>query len=356
MKQNTANFSGKTIFVGMDIHKNSWNLGIYLEDNFIRNVHQKPSPSLLEQYLHKHYPVAKYVTAYEAGKFGYWIHRQLTSQGITCLVVNPADIPKSQKDKLQKTDASDSRNIGSQLQKGQLISIHIPSEQQEADRLLYRHRKRIWKDLVRCKNRIKGHLAYVGLEIPVEYDNSSWSKNFINWLKNLPNLKASSRLSLDYQIVQMEFLRKELLKISNDIRTMMREQRYKKNYYLLRSIPGIGPLTAASILVELGSDMTRFKRFEELNSFVGLLPLEHSSGESENKGNLTVRRHKQLRSDLIECAWTAKRIDPALSLYYTEHLKRKEHNVVIIKIARKLLSRIRYVLVNQKEYVKGVVK
>lgn len=356
MKQITANFSGKTIFVGMDVHKASWNLGIYIDDNFIRNVHQKPSPDILEQYLLKQYPGAKYVTAYEAGKFGFWIQRQLTAKGIECLVVNPADIPKSQKDKLQKTDASDSRNIGSQLQKGQLRGIYIPSEQQEADRQLYRHRKRIWKDLVRCKNRIKGHLAFAGLDIPAEYDNSSWSKNFIIWLKKIPNLKAPSRLALDFQIVQMEFLRKELLKISNEIRSMMREQRYKKNYYLLRSIPGIGPLTAASILVELGNDMTRFRRFEELNSFVGLLPMEHSSGESENKGSLTVRKHKQLRSDLIECAWTAKRIDPALSLYYSEQIKRKEHNVVIIKIARKLLSRIRYVLMTQKEYEKGVVK
>ena len=355
MKQITANFIGKTIFVGMDVHKNSWNLGLYLDDVFLRNVHQKPNPSSLKQFLESNYPGAKYVSAYEAGKFGFWIHRQLTSMGIECLVVNPADIPKSQKDKLQKTDANDSRNIGSQLQKGQLRGIHIPDQQQEADRLLFRHRKRIWKDLVRCKNRIKGHLAFCGIAIPDAYDNTSWSKNFIQWLKNLALEKVSNRKSLDYQIAQMEFLRGELLKISNDIRAMMREQRHKTNYYLLRSIPGIGPLTAASILVELG-DIQRFKQFCKLNSFVGLLPTEHSSGEKESQGSLTVRRHKQLRSDLVECAWTAKRIDPALSLYYGEQIKCKEHNIVIIKIARKLLSRIRYVLINQKEYVKGVIK
>ena len=102
--------------------------------------------------------------------------------------------------------------------------------------------------------------------------------------------------------------------------------------------------------------MKRFERFCQLNSFVGLLPTEHSSGENEKHGPLTMRRHKQLRSDLVESAWRAKRIDPALSVYYSEQIKRKEHNVVIIKIARKLLSRIRYVLLNQKEYEKGVIK
>ncbi len=86
----------------------------------------------------------------------------------------------------------------------------------------------------------------------------------------------------------MEFLRKELLSISNALRKMMREQRYKTNYYLLRTIPGIGPLTAASILVEIGN-VHRFETFYRLNSFVGLLPMEHSSGQSENKLTLTVR-------------------------------------------------------------------
>ena len=108
-------------------------------------------------------------------------------------------------------------------------------------------------------------------------------------------------------IAQIEYLRKQLLQISNDIRKMMREQRYNTNYYLLRSIPGIGPLTAASILVEIG-DIKRFTDFYHLNSFVGLLPMEHSSGESTLQSTLTVRKHRQLRSDLVESAWTAKRI------------------------------------------------
>jgi transposase len=355
MEQIKSNFAGKTIFVGLDVHKNSWNLGVHLEDTFLRNVHQKPSPKILLDFLQKNYPGAIYKTAYEAGKFGFWIHRQLTALGIECLVVNPADIPKSQKDKLQKTDANDSRNIGYRLLKGELRGIHVPDEQQEADRCFFRHRKKILKDLTRCKNRIKGLLAFSGIDLPPEYDNACWSKNFIVWLKKLDCKQATRRKVLDFMISQLEFLRDELLKISNEIRKMLREQRYNTNYYLLRTIPGIGPLTAGSLLVEIG-DIKRFETFYHLNSFIGLLPMEHSSGEDTNVGNLTVRKHKQLRSDLVESAWTAKRTDPAMSLYYADQIKRKDSKIVIIKIARKLLNRIRYVLVNQKEYVKGVVK
>ena len=306
-------------------------------------------------YLHKNFPGAIYKAAYEAGKFGFWIQRQLTNLGVECLVVNPADIPKSQKDSLQKTDTRDARNISLRLQSGFLRGIHIPDEQQEADRVFFRHRKKVLKDLNRCKNRIKGLLAFTGIDIPGPYDNANWSHNFINWLKELDCKQTPRRQALNYQIRQMEFMRKELLSISNEIRKMMREQRYKTNYYLLRTIPGIGPLTAASILVEIG-DVKRFNTFSHLNSFIGLLPMEHSSGQSENKMSLTVRKHRQLRSDLVESAWTAKRTDPAMALYFDQQIKRKDSKVVIIKIARKLLNRVRYVLLNQQPYEFGIVK
>ncbi len=106
---------------------------------FIKNVHQKPHPFIMADYLKQHFPAAKYKAAYEAGKFGFWIQRQFTQLGIECLVVNPADIPKSQKDTLQKTDPRDAPNIGLRLQSGVLHSIYIPDEQQEADRVFFRH-------------------------------------------------------------------------------------------------------------------------------------------------------------------------------------------------------------------------
>ena len=351
-----TNFAEQTIYVGLDVHKRSWNAALYLNDQYLRNVHQPPSPQGLYKFLQTNYPGADYVCAYEGGKFGYWIQRQLSSKGIKCIVVNPADIPATHKDEVSKTDVRDARGIAMALQCGQLRGIYIPTVQQESDRSLVRHRKKIWRDLVRCKNRIKGFLDYTGIQLPDRFANSNWSKNFLRWLMEIQFEYTSSRMTLDYMVKEAELLRKELLSISNDIRKLMRSKDYKKLYYLLRTITGIGPLTTASLITEIG-DMKRFPSFYELNSFIGLLPTEHSSGEREVKGRLTIRRHRQLRSDLIECAWTAKRTDPALSLFYSEQLKRgKEPKLIIVKIARKLLNRIRYVWLSEKPYEKGVVK
>lgn len=56
MSKVKANFQGQKIFVGMDVHKSSWNLGIYLNDMFIKNVHQKPNPRIMANYLQTQYP------------------------------------------------------------------------------------------------------------------------------------------------------------------------------------------------------------------------------------------------------------------------------------------------------------
>ncbi|MFC0775467.1 IS110 family transposase [Terrimonas alba] len=350
-----SNFADQTIYVGLDVHKRSWNAALFLNDQYLRNIHQPPSPQALHTYLHNHYPDARYVCAYESGKFGYWIQRQLIQKNIECIVVNPADIPSAQKDDLQKTDPRDARGIAKALQSGLLKSIYIPSVQQEADRSLVRQRKKIWCDLVRCKNRIKNFLDYAGVQLPAKFNNSNWSCNFIQWLNELPFEQTGFRSTLNYMIREMELLRKELLSISNDIRRLMRSAFYKNKYYLLRTVSGIGPLTAA-LLTEIW-DMKRFSSFYELNSFIGLMPMEHSSGDKELKGRLTIRKHRQLRCDLIECAWAAKRTDPALSLYYHEQLKKgKEPKLIIVKIARKLLSRIRYVWLSEKPYQTAVVK
>lgn len=356
MTQVRTNFHGQTIYVGMDVHKRSWNTALYLGDQYLRNIHQPPSPQALHKFLSTQFPGAQYVCAYEGGKFGFWIQRQLSSKGIRCLVINPADLPLTHKDEVSKTDQRDARAIAMALQCGQLRGIYVPSLQQEADRSLVRQRKKIWRDLVRCKNRIKGFLDYTGVVLPEKYTNSNWSRNFMQWLKELPFDYDGNRRTLDYMITEAELLRKELLSISNEVRKMMRSKAYKKLYYLLRTVTGIGPLTAALLITEIG-EMKRFASFVELNSFIGLLPSEHSSGERELKGRLTIRRHRQLRSDLIECAWTAKRTDPALALYYQQQLKKgKEPKLIIVKIARKLLSRIRYVWLQQKPYVSGVVQ
>lgn len=111
MSKVTANFENQIICVGLDIHKRSWNAGIFMGDIFVKNAHQQPSPEILFNYLSKQFTGATYRCAYESEKFGYWIQRKLSELGIDCLVVNPPDIPSSHKDEVYKTDSRDALQI-----------------------------------------------------------------------------------------------------------------------------------------------------------------------------------------------------------------------------------------------------
>jgi hypothetical protein len=68
---------------------------------------QLPDPSVLVNYLTRNFPGATYHAVYEAGYSGFWIHDQLRGKGIDCIVVNPADIPTTDKERTGKTDKAD---------------------------------------------------------------------------------------------------------------------------------------------------------------------------------------------------------------------------------------------------------
>lgn len=353
METITPNFSNLQLHIGIDVHKRQWTVTILTKDIHHRTFSQPPRPEALKTYLDKWFPNARVSCAYEASKFGFWICRELLSYGYQCIVINPADIPTSSEERTNKTDSRDSRKIARLLKSGLLRAIHLPDQQAETDRQLFRFRKKLWGDLVRVKNRIKDKFIFAGIPIPAEFDNSYWTKAFLHWLKEVDLPNARLRITLDLLLEQYHFLYRHFLKTSIEVRKLQRTERYKGNAKLLRTIPGIGPLTTVQLLTEL-QNINRFENFKKLNSFIGFKPMVHASGEHDWRGRMTYRRHNALRSALVECAWTSIGKDPIMQKRYEELKKRLTPKRAIIIIARKLLSRIYYVLKNQKPYELGI--
>ena len=94
---------------------------------------------------------------------------------------------------------------------------------------------------------------------------------FIKWLKEDVTLLSPTRKSLDLLINQVETLRASLLTATREVRKLATLERYKENYELLRSIPGIGIIVAMSILTEI-YDVSRFKNEKQFASYLGLGP------------------------------------------------------------------------------------
>ena len=137
-QSNKLDFSGQNIYVGFDVHLKNWKVTIMTDELTHKTFSQPPSPEALHQYLEKNFSGGIFHSAYEAGFCGYWIHHKLESLGVKSIVVNPADIPTTDKEKVQKEDKRDSRKIAKSLRSGDLSPIYVPSAKTLEDRSLVR--------------------------------------------------------------------------------------------------------------------------------------------------------------------------------------------------------------------------
>jgi len=271
-----------------------------------------------------------------------------------CIVVHGADVSSSDKEKKRKTDKVDALKLARNLANADLTAIYVPDEDLQKERNLIRFRKKLVGDLNRSKNRLKSLLKYQGIKIPEQLGKkNNWSYNFMIWVEEEANKDVLLKDTLLLMLDQIKSLRQLLLKTERALRKLI-QTRHNEKAKLLMTAPGIGRTTAMLFLLEIG-DIKRFGPFDRLNDFVGFCPDTDSSGEIDRDTGITSRRHKQLRSALIEAAWTAIRIDPALMDAYQKLLKRMKGHYAIVRIARKLLRRMRAMLLTGQSYQKGVI-
>jgi transposase len=351
-KVNEKLFDGQSIYVGIDCHKKNWTVTILGEQYEHKTMSQNPDPDILASYLKRNFPGADYSAVYEAGFNGFYSCRRLNELGIDCKVIHAADVPTRHKEKIQKIDPVDSRKLARCLRSKEFEFIHIPEPILEADRALVRQRFRLMKDVTRTKSRVRSLLFQFNISIPERFTSGqtrNWSKVYINWLKELPLEHPSLKQTMDNYLRIGELQREELLSVNRQVRSLSQNNAYRGNYNLLISTPGIGFLTAMTFLLQIG-DIRRFKCLDDLCDYIGLVPTMHGSGDKMYTGKLINRGRKELKIMIIEASWDAVRMDPALMAKFNELTKRMNKNKAIIRIARKLVSRMRFVLMAQEPY------
>jgi len=345
------NFEGEKIYVGIDTHKKNWNVAIYHDDTALKSFRQEPSPKVLLDFLRRTYPGAEYNCAYEAGFCGFWVQKYLSENGVGCIVVNPADVPTNHKEKEFKTDPRDCRKIARSLRANLLEPIYIPTDEGLESRHVVRFYCDMSRNYTRYKNKVKAVLNFYGIEYPQEFKPaySHWSNNFYRWLQSLELKSENGSWVLQSYVQECLRAKEQKRTATKKVRELSRSKRYKSLSALLRTIPGIGLITSMIILTEI-EDIQRFQKLDELCSYVGLIPSTNSSGEKDIVGEITNRGNKFLKGAIIESTWMAIRHDPRLLHTFIRLKHRMEGNKAIVRVARKLLAKIMYVLINEKPY------
>jgi transposase len=342
---------GKEIFVGIDVHKESWQVTVRVDGEELFHGRMASEYRILRKVLDR-FEGGVIRVAYEAGPCGFGLHDQLREDGVEVMVVPPSLIPVESGNKV-KTDKRDSRKLARLLEGNMLKRVYVLSEEDRADRELLRTRRQMVEHRNDVARQIKSKLLFHGVRCSFS-GKGGWSQGFIRWLKGLNLRWATVKVSLQSLIDLYEYLTGQIGVLNRKVAELSRSDKYRGRVKLLRSVPGIGVLIAMEILVEI-QDMERFQRADELASYIGLTPSEFSTGQYVRQGRITRCGNKRVRTCLVESSWHLITKDPWMRRKYDRLKQWRGGKRAIIAIARNLIIRVRRILLNQEPYIIGAV-
>ena len=247
---------------------------------------------------------------YEAGGSGFELYRQLVSMGIDCVVIAPSMTPRKPGDRI-KTDRRDAIRLARAHRAGELTAVYVPTDLQEAARDLVRARDDARRDRVTARHRVSGFVLRHGLRF--REGKARWTDKHRRWLRGLRFAESAAQQTFDHYLAHVEYLDARLKDLDEKIAALAETAPWKGRVERLSSLRGIATLTAMILLTEL-IELRRFEHPRKLMAYAGLVPSEHSSGDSRRRGRITKAGNAHVRRILVESAWTYRHPKAALAI------------------------------------------
>lgn len=285
--------------VGVDVHKSSYSVTLWSEarQGYAAHWTQPADPAALIRRLT---PCNGHIrrVVYEAGPTGYGLARALCQADFDAQVIAPSRTPKSTGQEA-KSDRLDSRRLAMWSAKGLLRPVRVPTEEEEADRQLFRLRHQIVAKRRRVKQQIKSFLLQHGLAQPEGL--SCWSGRAVAALRRL-ELAPQLRLTLDMLLDDLVHYDGQFKKADQALQELADQRRHRRAVRAMQTVPGVGPVTAMAVRTELIAP-ERFAQGREVAAMAGLAPLVSRTGKTVREGPLMKSGNGRLRAMLIEAAW-----------------------------------------------------
>lgn len=287
------------------------------------------------------------LSCYEAGRDGFWLHRYLSAQGVTNLVVDSASIEVNRRKRRAKTDRMDVGKLLTMLiryaqgEKKVWSVLHPPSPQEEDQRQLHRELMALKRERTHHINRIKGLLASQGVKLEVKDDFLEQLASVRLWDGSA--LLAGLRTCLEREYQRYRLVQEQVLQLNKARLEIIRTSHtpaIEQVRHLLR-IKGIGINSAWLYVMEFFS-WRGFRNRRELGSLSGLTPTPFQSGDCAREQGISKAGNRPVRAMAIEIAWAWLRFQPdsALSRWYQQrfgHGNSRIRRIGIVALARKLL-------------------
>jgi transposase len=269
--------------------------------------------------------------AMEATIFTGWIYDHLFPHAEKVKVAHPLMLRAIAAAK-KKNDKIDAAKIADCLRCDFLPECHMASTEIRDRRRILRYRNLVIKQMVQMKNRVSGLL----LETGVSYNKQRLHK--VGYFADLmsandevyESIRPLLRLSREH-IVRSQRLDYAL------VSSLERDPLLAERLELLRTVPGVGPITALTWALEIG-DFTRFRSIKQAISYCGLCGDERSSADKVMRTPLSKQRNKHIQRVLIEAAKLAPRYSHELAMVREKELQEGNPNRATLAVARKMVS------------------
>ena len=292
----------RTLFIGMDVHKDSIAVAYVAQDHGAEVTYLGARGTRqcdIDQLVRKMQSKAKHLLfVYEAGPCGYWLYRYLPRKGSDCWVVAPSLIPHKPGDRVN-TDRRDARQLARLARSGDLTVVSVPKVEEEAIRDLSRAREDAISDLKDAKFRLKAFLLrqdirYVG--------RAHGGPAHLRWLSEVVCPTPAQQIVFQEYVRAVNEHTERLQRLEQELQDHVPAWRLHPVVEALQALRGVPCTVAVTMVAELG-DLTRFDSPRELMKCLGLVPAEYSSGERRQQGSSTTAGNTHARKALVEGAW-----------------------------------------------------
>ena len=274
---------------------------------------------------------------YEACGFGYELAWWLQEQQVLTTVIAPSRVERAP-GLAVKTDGLDVGKMARKLAEGQLRGIYIPPREIHARRQLGRTYAQCVKERKRAQIRLRSLLQEQGCLGPPP--TAGWPV-YTQWLARQALPAPVQRCVQSLQRIRT-IADEEAKRLHAEVLQLGRHPDYAPLTRALSAQPGVGPLSAIRLVMELG-DMARFPTAGSLPRYLGLTPSEYSPGEVVRRGHILKCGPGALRALLLQCAWAAvsKAKCPELRAVFERLAPRIGRKRAIIAVARRLALAVR---------------